>query len=227
MNIKIYFSRLNYIRRFKNESGIGILQVIMIAAVGLIISAGLMIMVESSKKSLNSQLLKLNAKLLTERYYSLLNDDVAWRNTTVANQPSMDCIRLRTDCSLSAGVFTQFTPKTIENVSYLGYDPAVATNGFSPEGSFCNTYPSARCPLRYTFWWQPVCNAGACVGKNIRIEIRADHTPVSGTVKLNTTVGQSLYSVNFVRGIPDPAKAAAICANFLRTWDPVLLVCNP
>ncbi len=229
--LKFYFLRSHRLDYLSNESGLGILQAMFVAALVLAISTGFLALSDYNKKNLNNQLVKLNAKQLTDTFFSLISDDIAWRNTTAANI-SMSCIATRTNCAAFGGGFTQFVPRGIDNTLFLGgYNPVTnPTQGFSPEGDLCNTYstvtPSDRCPLRYTFWWRPICPAGPCVGTNIRIEIRAAHSPGPGTQRLNTTVGQSLYSTNFIRGLPDPARAAALCANFSKTWNPTLFVCN-
>lgn len=209
----------------------GILQAMSVAALVLVISAGFLALSEYNKKNLNNQMVKVNAKQLTDTFFNMISDDVAWRNTTTSNA-SMACVAARTTCIVYAGGFTQFVPRSIDNTLFLGgYNPVVnPSQGFSPEGGLCNTYstttPSDRCPLRYTFWWQPICAGGVCTGRNIRIEIRAFHSPASGMQRLNTTVGQSLYSMNFIRGMPDPARAAALCTNFNKTWNATLFVCN-
>ncbi len=217
-----------------NRSGIGIVQVLIFTSVAAAISVGIMALVDNNKKSLNNQLLKVSAKLLTDSFYGLVNDDKAWRNTTAANT-SMTCILNGTDCSPYASGFTQFVPRNTNNTLFLGgYNPVANLNqGFSPEGDLCNTYstttPSNRCPLRYTFWWRPICPASPpCTRKNIRVEVRAVHTAETSTLRLNTAINpQSLYSSNFIRGIPDPAKAAVNCTNIYRVWDPVLFLCQP
>lgn len=231
VKLKIYFLRSFHSDLISNEKGLGILQALSVAALVLVVSAGFLAMSDYNKKNLNNQLVKVNAKLLTDTFNDLISDDVAWRNTTAANL-SMACIATRTDCAAFGGVFTQFVPREIDNSLFLGgYDPILnASQGFSPEGDLCNTFstitPSDRCPLRYTFWWRPICPAGPCIGRNIRIEVRAIHSPNSGMQRLNTVVGQGLYSINFIRGLPDPARAAALCANFNRTWNATLFVCN-
>lgn len=220
-------------RNFQNNSGAGILQVLMIASLVLVISTGLLILSDYNKKNLNSEVLKVSARLLTNSFFGLINDDTAWRNTTIANA-SMTCILNGTNCAAFSGTFTQFIPRGIDNTLYLGaYDPVLNPNqGFTPENALCTTYsllaPSNRCPLRYTFWWQPICPPGPapCIQKNIRVEIRAAHSPQGTSLRLNTTIPQSSYSISFIRGVPDPAKAAVNCASLNRSWDPLLFLCN-
>ena len=215
-----------------NKSGIGILQILLIISITATIGAGIIALVDNNKKSLNAQLLKVSTKLLTDTFNGLINDDMAWRNTT-ANNPNMGCIYNGTNCAGSASSFTPFVPYNIDGTLFLnGYNPNNPSHGFSPVGDFCTTYsattPTNRCPLRYTFTWQPICPAsGPCVRSNIRIRINAVHTPESGTLRLNTTMFQSPYSTDFVRGIPDIAKAQTACQNINYSWDNTLLICRP
>lgn len=215
----------------------GILQVMMAAAVIAIISAGMMMLADANRQTLKRETLKTNMQMLTESFQDRINDDRAWANTIsdATNNPSMACILNGTDCSAFKNVYTNFVPKNVDG-SFLIPGGTTASQGFSLNGVSCNTYstttPTDDCPFRYTFQWKPACPLAAvpCIKPNILINIVANHSPAK-MLKINTTVtptldgSKALYSPNFLRGVPDLAKAQALCTNLGRTWDAVLYSC--
>jgi type II secretory pathway pseudopilin PulG len=108
----------------------------------------------------------------------------SWNNIVSAN-PSLACLRNKSDCNGAGGPVSQILNSQGQPI----WDSQAATTGFGRHGELCNGFASKGCPYRYEVTWRALCHESPCM--NAQVEI-------TGTLKY---AGSGTPSDNF-----DPSK---------------------
>lgn len=153
---------------------------------------------------------------------SLLRDEAAWSQTVNSlsgtGQP-FECLSSTdptdTGPSSTTGNCTtvaarppaEFIPRMSDGSLYQGYDPTVATEGFSVTGTRCTTFnaaaPDPDCPFKFTFTREFLCGGSIdCIKPIVRITIVFDDSVLNALNKKIINIAPDLLSQPvLVRGI--------------------------
>lgn len=189
-------------RTGNSESGFGLIEVIIAAAILSIVALGITTLVEDmlrvQKKSNSVAVINNFRTMIT----AAVQNGLSWEKTVAdvaaaTGNPSMQC--LRDDTSLCANdALADLNLKDSDNG--LAYYSATANHGFSYDGKYCTSFPSDACPFRWILQWQAKCpTAAACNSPNVKVTGRLVYTPGAAGI-LPGGFNPELYKIVITRG---------------------------
>lgn len=162
------------------KAGFGLVEVLVALALLSVLSLGLARFATFSSKQ-QSRTVTIN-KLEEVRaiFYTTLRNNDAWVSTiNDPSNPGMACLKNSTSCTgLPTAATAKFRANDPSGNPILGYSPlASASNGFTLNGTVCNTYVpppgvgNDNCPFRLDLTWNPVCPAvGPCTNPLVMVD---------------------------------------------------------
>lgn len=198
-----------------NESGMGLMEVLVIVGIMGIMAFGIVSMMTEMQKQ--RQIANLKAQLTSQKFKleGLIRDPISW--STSINDPAnagkveYTCMRVppvpAAGCADNTGtppppggVLNSFA--VLESNGLLYYNSSGATNGFNSEGQTCSTYPSAACPIRWDLRVINKCPAGAspCPMPTVRVIGRPIIDP-SVQEMLHLSINPDNYAFDITRGV--------------------------
>ncbi len=186
-----------------NESGFGLIEVIIVASIVSIIALGIGTMISDmfaaqQKANHSGSLNTVRARLI-----ATINSTAHWEATVnhADNTASLGCLRDGTaDCANNVtGAVNLF-----EQGPTVVYPSGTATAGYRLDGTNCNSFnagtPDPTCPFRWTITWTGTCPGGAATCKDPEIAINGAFQYASTATTLGGGFSTVQYSFNIRRG---------------------------
>ena len=200
-----------------SESGFGLIEVIIAAAILSIVALGITTLVEDmlrvQKKTntvgvINNFRTIITAAVQNGRSWELTVADAV----AATGNPSMQCLRDDTT-TCAADSLADLNLK--DSGGLPAYYGATANHGFSYDGSYCTTFPSDLCPFRWNLQWQAKCpTAAACNSPNVKVTGRLVYTPGAAGI-LPGGFNPELYKIDITRGA-DAIRNDAVTISYVE-----------
>lgn len=190
----------------RGESGFGLVEVMIVAAVISIIALGMSTLFTdmfSMQSKSNQQSSYTNVR---QRLLQTIQNTEAWARTTGdgALNPEMACIRGNTPCAVDVNGYPLTLIESDGTVAFSEhYTDGNRRHGFNNSGALCLTFdataPNANCALSYDLRWYPICPGAALSCANPSIQVRGVALFASPNV-LPGGMNVARYDLNIIRG---------------------------
>lgn len=190
-----------------NNRGFSLMEVIIAAAIMMIVALGILAVQTMGVKSTASSNILFQADLFRKNIINLINNDAAWTNTyNDASNTNLACLKDNvTNCYGTGGSFATGKFRVRDAANSIVWDPLTATNGFNMGGALCSTWVNTGnnlCPFRIELYWTAVCSVNPCYSSSVLIHVQGMmyYAPKAGDVISNTPFDPNSYKVDFYRG---------------------------
>lgn len=221
---------MEIMRARKSNSGYSLVEVMVAAAIGIIVLGAAMAMVQPMLRLKNQ--LDTNSGLYTATMYmrDCISNDDAWKNTVILN--GIACLMpnaTNSPCTSGAGNEISLMGADLPGVAattsapfcLANYDTAASATsntGFTKEGTVCTGFSATgndQCPYRMNLVWYALCPfPGDTTCTNPLVTIRGDMVyspgPVGKANPQSTQVNLGKYQINVVRGRADQNRFFSI-----------------
>ena len=215
--------------RIRNsDSGYSLVEVMVAAAIGIIVLGAAMAMVQPMLRLKNQ--LDTNSGLFTATMYmrDCISNDDAWKNTIIAN--GLTCLvpnATTTPCTSGVGSVLSLMGAPLPGAAASDPPPFCLSNydtadgsktGLTKEGSVCTGYSATgndQCPYRMNLMWYALCPfPGDTTCTNPLVTVHGDMVyspgPVGKANPQSTQVNLGKYQINVVRGRSDQNRFFSI-----------------